>query len=103
MRVLTVSEFSEWHEAHHPEYIFSTDNQEDDAYRDLRLSLHFRGLDSRPDLRQLRFSNGEDTLYINQIKEIHMYDDTKGFVIFLDIISKHDPTYRTRILCWLQG
>lgn len=87
MKVFSVSEFGKWYrDTAFRELVFSTSNQTDNRYGDIRLSLRFNQVIVHPEIRQIYFKNCSDTLCLDMVKEVHMYDDMGKFAAYFDVV-----------------
>lgn len=97
MRVLTVSEFQDWLRRSTPEvYIYSSSNQASRC--SARASLHFDRMVVCPEIRQLWFGNGHDSLFFDEVKEVHMFDDVNSVGTVFDVVCEGPSARSYRIL-----
>lgn len=100
MRVLTLSEFQDWHRKEMPrEYIFASDNQPVSEQSGLRVSLHFRDLFVCPELCQICLTeNKRCSLFFDRVKEVHMFDDGNSIGMIIEVLCGEQGSRLYRIL-----
>ena len=87
MRILTVSEFEDWCRSNAPsQIIYASSNQKFTGC--IRVSLRFDRVIVCPELRQIWFGSGNDSVFINTVKEVHMFDDVKRVGTVFDIVCE---------------
>ena len=96
MRVLSVSEFLEWHRAKPPEvYILSSDNQDRPHAPCARASLRFENVSGAPELQYICFFGCGGSLSVHCVKEVHMFDDVRRVgTVFEIICNSGEDVYR---------
>ena len=97
MRVLSVSEFHDWAQHYCPDdYIFSTENNHTLFDTMLRFSLHF------PQAivcnHRICFRNKKDSMSLECVKEVHMYDDVESIGVVFDIICGGEAPKKYRMI-----
>ena len=89
MRILSVSEFYDWvHEQPPNNYIFSTENNPSFFDSMLRLSLHFQHVTAIVHPSRICFRNNLDSLTLECVKEVHMYDDRESVGVVFEILCE---------------
>ena len=87
MKVLSVSEFREWQLEHCPrEFIFDSDNNSWLSPFGIHVVLRFTSVVFGSTLCRLLFRNAQDSLCIEQIKEVHMFDEIDCVGTVFDLI-----------------
>lgn len=87
VKVFSVSEFGEWYcNTAFREFVFSTSNQSENKYGEVRFSLRFNQIIVHPEIKQVYFRNYSDALCLDQVKEVHMYDDMGNFAAYFDVV-----------------
>ena len=95
MRVLTVSEFSQWHRETKPEtYIYATENQRDHGKSNASAVLRLPQMIASPPLRRLCFCSATNSLAFNRVKEVHLFDDMESIGTAFEIVCDSGPHYR---------
>lgn len=97
MRVLTVSEFEDWCRSNTPaQIIYASSNQQ---FREsVQASLRFDRVIVCPELRRIWFGNGNDSVFFNTVKEVHMFDDVKRIGTVFDIVCERPSPREFRLI-----
>lgn len=99
MRVLSVSEFMEWHREKQPgAYILSSDNQDLPHAPCVLASLRFERVSGAPDLRYLCFFGHSGSLFVHHVKEVRMFDDIKHVGVVFEIVCVDSLERKYRFL-----
>ncbi len=89
MKVLSVSEFIEWQREHSPqEFIFDSDNNSWLSPYGIHVVLRFQSVAFSSTMRRVLFRNTRDSLCIEQIKEVHMFDEIDCVGTVFDLICE---------------
>ena len=87
MRVLTVSGFNEWARDFAPSYyVYSSENNRALKALGITMSEHYRSMSVSSSLTRICFRNTNGTLCLENVKEVHMYDDRESIGVVFDVV-----------------
>ena len=96
MRVLTVPEFYDWTKRERPAaFLFSTENNNWIKPSGIKIMQSFQSVALSASLNRLCFRNSTGFLCMEQIKEVHMYDDREDIGVVFDVVC--DPDFGGRV------
>ena len=89
MRVLTVPEFYEWSIKTRPTYyIVSTENNPHTKALGFYVGMRFMSMLHSSSLNRICLQNDSGVICLEQVKEVHMYDDVESVGVVFDVVCE---------------